>query len=138
VSGKDKAYNPIILSLLKDFFKHMERYSYTGSVSNSDVKLSKSDYHFVLEKNDEAIGMAICGAGNFEKDTFFISYLYLKQEHRSKGHGSYMLNEIEKFARERRFNRMSLKVDKDNVQALASYERFGFKPQIYIMMKFFR
>ena len=94
------------------------------SVNHIKKQIKEEQFHyFLLTHNGEAVGY---WAYQEEKDSLFISKIYLYKSHHSKGLGKYMLNHIVDEAK--RLNKMSvwLTVNKYNDAAIRAYERWHF------------
>jgi GNAT superfamily N-acetyltransferase len=59
-------------------------------------------------------------------DEMKLEQLYLLEEHRGKGLGGLMLRHIERHARQQDCRRLSLQVNKQNIDAVAIYQKAGF------------
>lgn len=72
------------------------------------------------------VGMVAFYANQPSEGIVYIPHVYVASRHRCKGIFKRMLYEVECIARERGFSVMKLEVQKDNKNALRSYERTGF------------
>lgn len=61
----------------------------------------------------------------------YVSRMIVKKEYRNRGIGSEILIFLIKKAKEMGFSEMSIGVDKDNVNALHLYEKFGFTEVLF-------
>lgn len=79
--------------------------------------------------NDEAegslIGFAAFGPGDV-KGECFIHKLYIAPVVQGRGIGTAVIGEIERRARAMQANRLSLRVNRNNHQAIGAYEKSGF------------
>jgi ribosomal protein S18 acetylase RimI-like enzyme len=136
VSIKNKHYYDEIYNMMKDLIENtIKKYHFSSSLKLS-VNLKPDKLYFVLENsNKEILGMAIVWGGKLDPSTLTIDDFYIKPKYRRYGYGSFMLNELENFAKKRKFKTMNLKVNKENKSALNLYTNFGFYPSEYIMIK---
>ncbi|MGN7759654.1 GNAT family N-acetyltransferase [Chryseobacterium sp. 22532] len=75
--------------------------------------------------DDTAVG---CGAFKpFSEDTVEIKRMYTDPERRGKGFASKILNELEIWAKEERYNRCVLETGIKQPEAIALYEKSGYK-----------
>jgi ribosomal protein S18 acetylase RimI-like enzyme len=72
------------------------------------------------------IGMIAFYANQPYNEVAFIPHVYVASQHRCKGIFKQMLHKVEHIVRERGFSTVKLEVQKDNKNALRSYERTGF------------
>lgn len=91
------------------------------------TQIFENGYRYFLVLDDETI------IGYFgikaESDRLFLSKLYLKKDHRGKGHFSGMLTFIETMARDNGLTGMYLTVNKHNENSIAVYRKKGFTVQ---------
>ena len=64
---------------------------------------------------------------DIKKHDFYIAEIAIDKNHRSKGYGSEIINEVIDYARENNYKRVILDADFRNAKAKALYERLGFK-----------
>lgn len=114
-----------ISTMLKLFWK-----SQLVEATDSDVL---EDIRRMLDP--ECISFLICYDENVagfifvnEKYGYFnnIEYLYIKEEYRAKGLGSFALREVMKIVKSRNNNRVQIEVSPANDRALKLYHRLGF------------
>lgn len=80
-------------------------------------------YFLMKEEKDAYIGYI----GVVQKDKkMFLSKIYLASEKRGKGHGRQAIHFIEQLAKEKGCLKISLTVNKNNINTLKVYERCGF------------
>lgn len=72
------------------------------------------------------IGMIAFYANQPDNGVVYISHVYVASLHRCKGIFKQMLHKVQHIAQERGFSALKLEVQKDNKNALRSYERAGF------------
>ena len=64
---------------------------------------------------------------NIEKDDIYIGEIAIDENHRSKGYGTRVINDVIDHARKKGYKRVILDADFRNPKAKALYERLGFK-----------
>ena len=77
------------------------------------------------------VGIAVCflGFSTFRaRPLLNVHDLAVLPEHRGRGIGRLLLDEVEKRARQRGCCKLTLEVRTDNGRAIGLYERFGFEP----------
>jgi ribosomal protein S18 acetylase RimI-like enzyme len=80
--------------------------------------------YFLMEENDSFIGyLAIQPKG----DELFLSKIYFKSAIRRKGYGRKAIQFLETLAREGRFKKITLTVNKNNTGSIKAYEKIGFR-----------
>jgi ribosomal protein S18 acetylase RimI-like enzyme len=70
--------------------------------------------------------LPLFGVEEVANDEYFISNIAVLSAYQGQGLGKYLLSQVEKTARERGFNKISLTVDLENERALSLYTRTGF------------
>lgn len=115
----DKIYNPIGFPM--DFIKAM-------------INSTDSDY-IVIEDDGKIIGYILIEKrespyktyASFKEDEFAYVYeVVILPEYRSKGYGKYLIDEANKWAKERGLKSIELNVLSNNYNAIAFYEKTGF------------
>ena len=96
--------------------------------------LSSSSYSclFVAERDEEVIGFLSGelreGSPTFEPKTWAaVEDVYVAPDHRGLGVGHALLEEFQKWAKEKNVNGISLQVAASNVRARKLYEELGFR-----------
>jgi ribosomal protein S18 acetylase RimI-like enzyme len=80
--------------------------------------------YFLIGEDGEFIGyIAVQPRG----DELFLSKIYVKSSHRGKGHGKKAIKFIEELAKEKGLRKIVLTVNKNNIIAIRTYEKAGFK-----------
>jgi RimJ/RimL family protein N-acetyltransferase len=80
--------------------------------------------YFLIEEVGRFIGYA---AVQPKGDELFLSKIYLKSSVRCKGYGGKTVKFLETLAREGRFKKITLTVNKYNSDSIKAYEKMGFK-----------
>lgn len=88
-------------------------------------KLKKINNVLVCYQNDIAVG---CGAfKEFDSNTVEIKRMFVHPDFRGKGIASTILNELEKWASELKYNSFILETGKNNPNAIALYRKSGYE-----------
>jgi diamine N-acetyltransferase len=85
----------------------------------------RNGYKYFLVEED-GLNVGYIGM-EFKKDELFLSKLYFKSSERRKGYGKKAIQFLEELAKEKKLNKISLTVNKNNVKSIAAYEKIGFK-----------
>ena len=93
------------------------------SALNDQIENQKY-YYFMIFNNLELTGYI--GLQD-QKDTLFLSKIYLTDEVRGKGIGKMAVDFCVDFARKNSYSRIELTVNKNNVVAITAYQKIGFK-----------
>lgn len=88
-----------------------------------DIDSGKMEY-YLMEAGPERVGYL---AIEWQKDTLFLSKLYLLQSARRKGYASQALLHLMGWAREHGKQKLELTVNKYNEASIHFYERMGFE-----------
>jgi ribosomal protein S18 acetylase RimI-like enzyme len=81
-------------------------------------------YYLIKNGRDDYIGYI----GVFpDKDSLFLSKIYLKKSFREKGYGRRAMDFVCNIAREKKRPKITLTVNKNNSRAIKAYEAMGFK-----------
>ncbi|MBR4471044.1 MAG: GNAT family N-acetyltransferase [Erysipelotrichaceae bacterium] len=78
----------------------------------------------IVEDNDEIIGFC---EYKKEEDRVFLSKLYASKDHRGKGIGRMMFEDVVNYAKENGINKIYLTVNKGNTPSYDIYLHLGFK-----------
>jgi ribosomal protein S18 acetylase RimI-like enzyme len=80
--------------------------------------------YFLMKEDDEFTGyISVQPKGN----ELFLSKIYVRSSRRGKGHGRKAVRFAESLARERGLLKITLTVNKNNVNAIRAYEKMGFR-----------
>jgi diamine N-acetyltransferase len=82
-------------------------------------------YQYYLLKTDEGF-IGYTGVQPRE-DELFLSKLYIKSSQRGRGYGRKAVQFIESMAREKGLDKITLTVNKNNLDTIKAYEKFGFE-----------
>lgn len=88
-----------------------------------DINSGKTEY-YLMEAGDEIVGYL---AIEWQKETLFLSKLYLLQSARRKGYASQALLHLMGWAKEHGKQELELTVNKYNEASIHFYERMGFE-----------
>lgn len=112
-------FTPIIGKAQVDYM--LEKFQSIKPVSEQIAQ----GYQYYLIKTDEGfIGYA--GVQPREEE-LFLSKLYIKSSQRGQGYGRKIVQFLESMAREKGLDKITLTVNKNNLDTIKVYERFGFE-----------
>ncbi len=112
-------YIPIIGKAQVDYM--LERFQSKPAVLQ---QMKRGTLYFLIQENNEWIGyMAVHPRGH----ELFLSKIYVKSSRRGKGYGRKAVQFAEALAKERGLSKIVLTVNKNNVNSIKAYEKFGFK-----------
>ena len=80
--------------------------------------------YFLIEDNESYVGYIAILPKNSE---LFLSKFYLKASNRGKGLGKKSIQFLEEFAVREKLQKITLTVNKNNINSIKAYEKFGFK-----------
>ncbi len=80
-------------------------------------------YYFIISNDVPAGYFGISNTSEY----LFLSKLYLKREYRHKGIGKRAFDKIKELARDRKYNKIRLTVNKYNANTINAYDKYGFK-----------
>lgn len=83
----------------------------------------KNGFEYFLAVADGPIGYLSLKT---EKDTLFISKIYLVKSERGKGYGKNMMNFAKTYAKQKKLEKLRLTVNKYNLLSIEAYEKMGF------------
>jgi RimJ/RimL family protein N-acetyltransferase len=88
------------------------------------IEQIKNGYtYYLVEEEGRNIGYI---GIELKKGELFLSKLYIMSSERGKGYGKKAVQFLEDLAREKKLNKISLTVNKNNVNSIAVYEKMGF------------
>jgi len=79
--------------------------------------------YFLVEEEGRNVGYI---GIQLKKDELFLSKLYIKSSERGNGLGKKAVQFLEDLANEKKLGKISLTVNKGNVNSIATYEKMGF------------
>jgi len=86
-------------------------------------QITQGYLYFLIKSDDDYIGyMGV----HPEKEQLFLSKLYIKASERRQGHGQKALKYLEQLALDKKLNKITLTVNKNNFNTIKTYENFGF------------
>ena len=88
-----------------------------------EKQISDGMSYFLLNFKGEPSGYLACKS---DGEDLFLSKIYVLSELRGKGMGSYAMEFLSSLAREKGSRRLSLTVNKNNVDSIRAYEKLGF------------
>lgn len=88
-------------------------------------KQMKTGYLYFIVQDET--GQNIGYIGLLPKDDeLFLSKIYITAETRGRGYGRQTMDFIESLAKKKNLNRITLTVNRNNINSIKAYERFGF------------
>ena len=112
-------YIPIIGKEQVDYM--LEKYQ---SRQNIKAQIASGVLYFLMEEGSDCIGyIAVQPRG----DELFLSKIYVQSSHRYKGYGKETMQFVEALARERGLRKITLTVNKNNTDAIRTYEKLNFR-----------
>ena len=112
-------YVPIIGKEQVDYM--LGRFQSTRAISE---QIKTGFLYFLIKEGNEFIGYI---GVQPKADELFLSKFYVKSSKRGKGYGNKAIQFVEKLAKQRKLARLALTVNKNNVDSIKAYERFGFR-----------
>jgi len=94
-------------------------------------QIEKGYIYFLVEDGGRNIGYISIEP---RENELFLSKLYIKSSERGKGLGRKAVQFLEELAREKKLGKISLTVNKNNVNSIAAYEKIGFNNTGSIVM----
>jgi|YelNatPaOPRAMG01_1025707.scaffolds.fasta_scaffold00028_11 RimJ/RimL family protein N-acetyltransferase len=87
-------------------------------------QISNGYSYFLIEDDKNYVGYL---AALPQKHELFLSKLYLKSSKRGKGLGKKAIHFLEEFALKEKLQKITLTVNKNNINSIKAYEKLGFK-----------
>lgn len=122
-----------------------EKFDYQNELNNIIKSIQKNniDIGYINCKNvNESIGFIWYNITNenfigqhytdFEKDYIWISYCWILEEYRSKGHGTKLYEHIINIAKKNNINNIWLDIYNTNKKSIDFHTKLNFKPKITI------
>ena len=91
---------------------------------NEQIENECYSYYFIDDNNEH---LGYFGISSKNKDYLFLSKLYLKKECRHLGYGKKVFEEIKLIAKNLGYNKIQLTVNKNNLNTINAYLKYGFK-----------
>jgi ribosomal protein S18 acetylase RimI-like enzyme len=102
----------------------LEKFQSEGAITQQ-IK-NKGFLYYLLKLDKNYIGyMSI--VPNKSSGELLLSKIYVKADERQKGYGKKALQFVEKLAKQRKLNRITLTVNKNNTSSIEAYLKMGFK-----------
>jgi len=134
IKSSDKAYIKAVAELAEEIWtehyipivgKQKVEYMLANFQSEKAIQKQITEgllYYLVMENNINIGYIAFISRDN----SLFISKIYLKSIMRGKGIGKQLLSFAENFANEQNLSKLTLYVNKNNLNSIKAYEKFGF------------
>jgi ribosomal protein S18 acetylase RimI-like enzyme len=105
--------------------EYMLSLKYTPEKMRADMQDHNAVY-LKLEGDGQLMGFASFKPSE-EPNLLLLDKIYVHPEQQRKGYGTMLMSQVEKIARDERFEGMILVVNKSNQRAIQAYEKAGFK-----------
>ena len=112
-------FTPIIGKAQVDYM--LEKFQSTKPISE---QIEQGYQYYLIKTDDGTIGYT--GIQPME-DELFLSKLYIKSSQRGKGYGRKIVHFLEGMARDKGLSQITLTVNKNNLDTIKAYEKFGFE-----------
>ncbi|MEE8288481.1 MAG: GNAT family N-acetyltransferase [Nitrosomonadaceae bacterium] len=89
------------------------------------LELTQENYAYYLIKNNNKKIIGYIGI-QLKPDSLFLSKIYIRSSERGTGAGKASMSFIKDLAQKNNKNRISLTVNKNNIDSIAAYYRLGF------------
>jgi ribosomal protein S18 acetylase RimI-like enzyme len=112
-------FTPIIGKAQVDYM--LEKFQSVEAITG---QIEQGFQYFLLKTDDGFFGYT----GIQQKaDELFLSKLYIKSSERGKGYGRKVVQFLEGMAKEKGMEKITLTVNKNNLDTIKAYEKFGFE-----------
>jgi RimJ/RimL family protein N-acetyltransferase len=112
-------FTPIIGKGQVDYM--LEKFQSTKAVSE---QIEHGYQYFLIKTDDGTIGYT---GIQLREDELFLSKLYIKSSQRGKGFGRKVVQYLEGLTRDKGLGQITLTVNKNNLDTIKAYEKFGFE-----------
>lgn len=104
--------------------------SQVNSIEEYARKLKNNAVIFEAWDNKELIGLVAGYFNNYENKTGFITSVVVSIKYQNKGIAKTIMKKAFDYARDKGFELIQLEVHKENINAVALYEKFGFAEKV--------
>ena len=94
------------------------------TVSAISEQINEGVLYFLIRADGKFIGYI---AMKTKSGELFLSKIYVKLSHRTRGYGKKAMRFVERLAKKKGLGKISLTVNKNNAIAIRAYEKLGFK-----------
>jgi diamine N-acetyltransferase len=113
-------YTPIIGEKQVDYM--LDKFQSKEAIAN---QISREGFiYYLIQKNGQFIGYI--GVQPKRKE-LFLSKIYIKNLERGKGYAKEAMQFLENLTKEKNLNKITLTVNKNNLNSIKAYRKFGFK-----------
>jgi len=112
-------YIPIIGKEQVDYM--LDRFQSRQAISE---QIEAGFLYFLIKEDNEFIGYMSVQP---KTDELFLSKIYIKAAKRKKGSGNKAIQFVERLAKKRGLTKVGLTVNKNNINSIKAYEKFGFR-----------
>lgn len=89
-------------------------------------QIERDHYQYYLLTDDKGVNVGYLAVIP-RKDELFLSKIYIQKEDRKKGYGREALDFVREKARKFKLSRITLTVNRDNIDSIEVYKKYGFK-----------
>lgn len=110
---------PIIGKAQVDYM--LEKFQSRKAISE---QIENGFLYYLIRINDDSIGYI---GIHPKQDELFLSKIYIRSSERGRGYGRKAIQFLEKSAQEKGLRKITLTVNKNNIDTIKAYEQFGFR-----------
>lgn len=114
-------YWPFLLS--KEQIDYMVEIFQSEATIKKQIDFENYNYYFIKNDDETAGYFGI----SFKEDYLFLSKLYIKKDYRHKGIGKEAFLKIIDIAKEKKYKKIRLTVNKNNKNTINAYLKYGLK-----------
>lgn len=114
-------YWPFLLS--KEQIDYMVEIFQSEAAIKKQIDFKNYNYYFIKNDDETAGYFGI----SFKEDYLFLSKLYIKKDYRHKGIGKEAFLKIIDIAKEKKYKKIRLTVNKNNKNTINAYLKYGLK-----------
>ena len=111
----------------KNISFYLKKLSERIDIDEYSKKLQNKALHFTIYDNNKLIGFSPCYFNDTVKGVGYISSLTIRSSYRTFGLGSYLLDEIKKYAKNNDFYTVMVSIHIDNKVSSDFYRKNSFK-----------
>ena len=114
-------YWPFLLS--KEQIDYMVEIFQSEAAIKKQIDFENYNYYFIKNDDETAGYFGI----SFKEDYLFLSKLYIKKDYRHKGIGKKAFLKLKDIAKEKKYKKIRLTVNKNNKNTINAYLKYGLK-----------
>lgn len=112
-------FTPIIGKVQVDYM--LEKFQSRKAISE---QIENGFLYYLIRTNHDSIGYI---GIHPKQDELFLSKIYIRSSERGRGYGRKAIQFLEKLAQEKGLRKITLTVNKNNIDTIKAYEKFGFR-----------